>query len=196
VVIDQMLTTGGPRPGREPAGLDGVMRWLRDECPRRGVKLPRCVLWSSSYSPGLAYAFVQSGGTDALGRDVPAEEVMRRLWEVHRGQARWELDWTRPKLELTDSQLSVMPYFEANLATHEIAERMFRAGEIGCDRGRAENWVNQRRGDIMERVNALCDQLGLRRFEGRGLSVALARFALDHGNLWVPLAFREDVRRG
>jgi hypothetical protein len=51
--------------------------------------------------------------------------------------------------------------------------------------------VNDRRREIMERANRIRAEIGEPRFEGKGLSVALARFAMLHGNVWIPLACRE-----
>jgi hypothetical protein len=189
IVIDHVLASGSPGRRRVAAGLD-LMRWIRDtffdERP-----IPPCVLWTAEYEPGLAFAFVSSGGTQAFGRDIPAADVVGRLWAVLDGTDAWQHQWEPPELKLTPAQRKVLPYFEANLPTHEIAARMSAAGELKVAPSQREAWVNDRRREIMERANRICVQTGRPRFAGKGLSVALARFALQHGNVWIPLAYRE-----
>jgi hypothetical protein len=195
VVIDEMLETGGMYSTLEPLGLKKVLRPFRDECRRRGMEpLPaKCVLWSQRYSPGLAYAFVASGGTHAFGRDVPSAKLIEHLWTIHdSGQAVWRHDdWTPPRLELSHDQLAVLPYMEADLATHEIATRMVAASEFTRGPVEAQDWVNEKRRQIRDKANKILAANGRTLFQGSGHSTSLARFALEHGNVWVPLEYRE-----
>jgi hypothetical protein len=189
IVVDHVLATGLAKPHRSPEGLD-LMSWIRDTFAGRAT-IPSCVLWTADYEPGLACAFVERGGTHAFGRDLPASEFVARLWGILAGTDRWKHDVELPELKLTPSQRKVLPYFEVNLPTHEIAARMSAAGELDVAPAQREAWVNDRRREIMERANRICEQTGEPRFEGKGLSFALARFAMLHGNVWVPLAYRE-----
>jgi hypothetical protein len=189
VVIDHVLSTGSPEYGRIAEGLN-IMRWIRDTFADE-APIPKCVLWTAEYEPGLAYAFVESCGTHAFGRDVPAADVVARLWDIWAGRDVWEHKWIPPRLKLTEAQLKVLPYFEANLPTHEIASRMATNGELTVAPSQREAWVNDRRREIMERANRVRELLGEPRFQGKGLSVALARYAMLHGNVWIPLAYRE-----
>jgi hypothetical protein len=190
VVIDHVLATGALESApRVPAGLT-LMRWITTTFTGRAT-VPPCVLWTAEYEPGLAHAFMEAGGAHAFGRDVPAAEFVGCLRSVADGSSRWQHEWTPPRLELTPAQRRVLPYFEANLPTHEIAARMRATGEIRVDAKQAEAWVNDRRREIMTRANKLCMVTGEAPFVGRGLSVALARFAQRHGNIWTPIAYRE-----
>jgi hypothetical protein len=194
VVIDEMLETGGVYSRLEPLGLKKVLRPFRDECRKRGVDpLPtKCVLWSQRYTPGLAHAFVRSGGTHAFGRDVPSGKLLDRLWAIHDGDDAWRHDdWTPPKLELSDDQLAVLPYLEADLATHEIAARMLAAREISKGPVEAQDWVNEKRRQIRDKANKILTEAGHPLFQGSGHSSSLARFAIEHGNVWIPLEYRE-----
>jgi hypothetical protein len=194
VVVDEMLETGGVYTRLEPLGLRRVLRPLRDECQSRGLaSIPtKCVLWSQRYTPGLAYAFVESGGTHAFGRDVPSHALIEQLWAVHDDGASWRHDgWTPPKLELSHDQLAVLPYLEADLATHEIATRMIDAGEISRGASEAQDWVNEKRRQIRDKANKILSDAGEALFRGSGHSSSLAKFAMDHGNIWIPLEYRE-----
>jgi hypothetical protein len=193
VVIDEMLETGGVYTSLEPLGLKKVLRPLRSECRRRGMtSIPaKCVLWSQRYTPGLAYAFIQSGGTHAFGRDVPSHTLIEHLWSIYDEGETWRhVGWTPPKLELSHGQLAVLPYLEADLATHEIATRMIAAGEISKAPAEAQDWVNEKRRQIRDKANKILADLGGSLFRGSGHSTSLAKFAMEHGNVWVPLEYR------
>lgn len=192
VLIDHVLSTGGPTPTRAPAGLQ-IMRWLRLQCEKLEQPIPPCVLWTAEFTPGLAKAFLECGGAFAYGRDVPAAEVVSGLWDVYDDGMRWEPPTPAHRLELGETLPRLLPYLEANLPTHEIANRMLAAGEISPRIKDAHSWVNDSRRQIMTRANSLCAEIGQPPFEGKGLSVALARFASEHGHVWVPLAYRETL---
>lgn len=190
VLIDHVLSTGGPTPTRAPAGLQ-VMRWLRTQSTTFKTPVPPCILWTAEFTPGLAKAFVDSGGAFAFGRDVPAAEVVSGMWDVYDDGVRWAPPSQAHRLELGEILSRLLPYLEANLPTHEIANRMTASGEISPRVKDAHSWVNDSRRQIMSKANDLCSEIGRKPFEGKGLSVALARFAAAHGNVWVPLAYRE-----
>ena len=178
VVIDEMLETGGTYSRLEPLGLKRVLRPFRDECRRRHLpRLPaKCVLWSQRYTPGLAYAFVTSGGTDAFGRDVPSTKLLDHLWAIHdNDEVTWRHDqWRAPKLQLNEDQLAVLPYLEADLATHEIVARMAAAGEISRGPVDAQDWVNEKRRQIRDKANKILAATGQALFQGSGHSTSLA----------------------
>jgi hypothetical protein len=184
VLIDFVLSTGGAEPRPVAAGLD-LMSWLRDERAARGEQVPCAVLWTAEYRPGMAYAFVQRGGAHAVSRTTPVGEVIELLWRVHDSGERWEHTWGPPMLELTPALIALLPYLEADVPAHEIAARI----ALTADQ------VNDRRGELKRRVNALRERAGLPRLDGNGLSSSLARYALKHGHTWVPLAYREDNGR-
>jgi hypothetical protein len=195
VVIDEMLETGGVYGRLEPLGLKKVLRTFRDECRHRGIEpLPtKCILWSQRYTPGLAYAFVLSGGTHAFGRDLPSARLLDHLWTIHdSNHFIWRHEaCTPPKLELSDDQLAVLPYLEADLATHEIAARMIATGEISRPPVEAQDWVNEKRRQIRDKARKILAAGALPLFQGSGHSSSLAKFAIDHGNIWIPLEYRE-----
>lgn len=195
VVLDEMLETGGPTSALAPLGVKRVLRPFRDECSRRGLgeHLPvKFVLWSQRYTPGLAYAFVQSGGAHAFGREVPSGRFIAHLWSVHDGREKWSHgSATASHLELSEEQLAVLPYLEADLATHEIAARMIAAGELDRAPAAAQDWVNEKRRQIRDKANTILEASGQQRFQGSGHSASLAQFAIEHGNIWTPLEYRE-----
>jgi hypothetical protein len=194
VVIDEMLESGGAYSRLEPLGLRRVLRPLRDECRRRGMAaIPtKCVLWSQRYTPGLAYAFIKSGGAHAFGRDVPSHDFIDHLWTIYDDDAAWRHEaWAGPRLELSSDQLAVLPYLEADLATHEIATRMIAAGELAKGPVEAQDWVNEKRRQIRDKANKILADLDQPVFQGSGHSTSLARFAIEHGNIWIPLEYRE-----
>jgi len=194
-IIDEMLETGGVYSAREPLGVKKVLRPFRDECRARGLSsIPtKCVLWSQRYTPGLAHAFVMSGGTHAFGRDIPSDELLEHLWAIHDSdRGTWiHSDWTPPRLQLSDDQLAVLPYLEADLATHEIAARMIVAGEISKGPVGAQDWVNEKRRQIRDKANKILAASSRPLFQGSGHSSSLAKFAMEHGNIWIPLEYRE-----
>jgi hypothetical protein len=198
VVIDEMLETGGIYSRLEPLGLKNVLRPFRDECRSRGLDpLPtKCVLWSQRYTPGLAHAFVASGGTHAFGRDVPSAKLLDHLWEIcDANDVTWRhAGWSPPRLELKDDQMAVLPYLEADLPTHEIATRMKAAGEIVKGPAEAQDWVNEKRRQIRDKANRILSAAGEPLFQGSGHSTSLARFAIEHGNVWTPLEYRDSSR--
>lgn len=185
VVIDHVLATGGVNNRREPASLELVAA-LRE---MTGDDLPPCVLWSGKYEPGLAYAFCERGGAHAFDRTVPAAEFVTALWDVLVG-ARWSHQPSPPRLKVTPDILEALPYFEAELPTHEIAAGLTQ------DLGRrvTDTQVHDRLRALRIRVNALLEELGEPTLDGRGQSGRLARFASEQGVVWLPLAYRPGGR--
>jgi len=160
-----------------------VMRWLRDECAAREIDVPKCVLWTARYSPGLAYAFVRAGGRHALGHEAGPDQLVDLLWRVLRDNAVWSHAPDPPKLQLGDKTAALLPYLEADLPVHEITAGLTRdeRKDVTADH------VHDRRRALVSAIN---EQLGMK-IVGSGLSTSLAKIALEHGHIWEPLEFRE-----
>lgn len=185
VVIDHQLLDHEEGPAQ--SGL-GVMRWLADECEKRGVELPRCVLRSADCEVGLAYAFVSIGGTNAYKNNAP--EFVAELWAVHDRGLTWRHPWTGPRLDLPAAHRPVLPYLEANVSTADTARSLRSRGVISDAIADPIAWVTNARGKIQQACNAYSEQhLGTRPFI-RGQSGGLAEFASAHGQCWVPLRYR------
>jgi hypothetical protein len=92
--------------------------------------------------------------------------------------------------------LAVLPYLEADLATHEIAARMIAAGELYRPPSDAHDWVNEKRRQIRDKADKILAAGRQPLFQGSGHSSSLERFAIEHGVVWIPLEFaRTDLRR-
>jgi len=183
IVVDELLSTGGPYPQREAAGLR-FMHTFRERASAEGMTLPPSVLWTALYTPGLAHAFVQAGGRHAAGRETPSSEFVQLLWNVLLRGETWTHSYRKPRLELKPPVQAVLPYFEADLPPHEIAKRLNLPG--GADE------VYSLRRTLFNKVNQIREQNNEALFEGKGQYTELARAALEHGQIWVPLAYRID----
>lgn len=159
---------------------------------------PKCVLRSAGCSPGLAFAFCHHGGSHAFNASLPTSDFLDKLWDVLKGET-WSHVGKVPKLALTPSQLKVMPYFHAGLPTHEIVRRMLAAGELTPRAGEiptvwGADWIHQRSREIMQRASDHAESLGNGRpFEGGGVRQAMAEYAIEYGNVWMPLEYRDGT---
>jgi hypothetical protein len=159
------------------------------------LELPACVLATAEPDVLLSHAFVQAGGHHSLARNVATPLLLEDLWRVVERQDRWRYVPEEPVLELTAAQRRVLPYFHADLATHEIVRRMTQAGEL--EPGKKPDWVHQRTSEIYERANDLVDRINRDRPESpisrfvAGEQRRVAQFALERGNIWLDLRYRD-----
>lgn len=196
VVIDHRLAAFDRKdPGGDESGL-GLMRWLADACAARGARLPHCVLWTADLDqePGLAPAFREAGGTHVYPRTLPSPEFVAALWRIVDGdEPPWQHHYVGPELALTPTLVPMLPYFEAELATSEIARRLRANGRIGPEIVDPEKWVNDKRGKIQKACNAHAERLTGERPFIHGQGAALARYAREHGYNWVPLKYQREA---
>lgn len=68
---------------------------------------------------------------------------------------------------------------------------MIAAGEITKPPAEAQDWVSEKRRQIRDKANKILAAGALPLFQGSGHPNSLAKFAIDHGNIWIPLEYRE-----
>ncbi len=179
----------------QESGL-GVLRWLRDECAVTGLPLPRCVLWTGDFDLPLSYAAHQSGAWATFSKLDDTTRVIERLWEIVDDPREEPLPWEHPRrgpsLKLGERVAACLPYFHADLSTYEIARLMREHGELAQpDDTLATNWVNDQRSRLRQGCNDFAAKIGDPRTFGSGQQRALADFALEMGQIWSPLRYRE-----
>lgn len=176
------------------AGL-GVMAWIRDEFARREREPPVCVLCTARFSPGLAYAFIRCGGRQAIDKTASWSEQIEAIWQACDWHARGEGHWTHrprdgyPPLSLPPSSAALLPYLDADVPAPQIAAAL----------GLAPDAVHDRRGALVKAINKQVPRgllPGMQEVLINGRSTSLARIAMDHGHVWVPLAYASLVAGG
>ncbi len=193
VLIDHMLTGDG-REKYVERGLC-LMAWIRDEFAQRDADPPACVLWTTRFNAGLAWAFVQCGGIQAIDRMKTWPDQLDEIWQAYDWHVRGEGRWAHaakegyPKLSLPPSCAALLPYLADDVPTPEIAAAL----------GISQDVVHGRRQAFVEAIN---EQIPQRLLPGgkpvvvNGRSTSLAKLAAEHGNVWVPLAYADLVAGG
>ena len=164
---------GGMYSRLEPLGLQQVLRPLRDKCRRRGTIRSQQNAFYGASATHRAWS-TRSSAPAGPTRSVvisPHPRLLEGLWAIHDGSdPAWRHEhWNRPKLDLTDDQLAVLPYLEADLATQEISARMIAAVEISKGPVEAQDWVNGKRWQIRDKANMILAAAGQPMFQGSGL---------------------------
>jgi hypothetical protein len=184
------LTAVGYETREEAIGLMLFIAAQYEDRPR-----PPCVLATAEPDTLLSYAFMAAGGTHCFDKKARTQFVLTELWRVIEHDERWRPRFQEPRLELTKAQASILPYLYAGLAPHEIVRRMKAAGELAPDR--TDHWVHTRTAEIYRRANEVLDATATLRPEGeprpfgQGDQQRVARIALEHGNHWIDMRFRD-----
>ena len=173
----------------------GLMCHIAARYRDNGREPPCCVLATAEPDDLLSYAFMQAGGAHSLDKKIRTQHLLDDLWRVLERGERWRHRPADPPLELTPQQRLVLPYLYAGLPPHEILRRMRLAGELDDDR--TVRWVHRRTSEIYEAADEVVDAMPtdpraepVRHFE-QGEQQRVARFALEHGNIWLDLKYRE-----
>lgn len=188
VLIDHMLEGDGREKYAE-RGLH-LMTWIRDEFSRRAMRAPACVLWTTRFEPGLAWAFVQRGGIQAVDRRLTWPDQFDAIWQAREWHVAGHGHWTHaPRdgfstLSLAPSCVALLPYLADDVPAADTAAAL----------GISTDAVHGRRQALVEAMNnQIPDRLlpGGKPLVVNGRSTSLAQIALEHGHVWVPLAYRE-----
>lgn len=190
VLIDHMLR--GSREKYEEGGLE-LMCAIRDEFHRREQPLPACIVCTTRFTPGLAYAYALCGAAHAIDGVVDWPDRVAGIWEGYDRCVAGGPGWThRAKpgfatLKAAPTSVELLPYLEADVPVPEIAAAL----------GIKQDTVHDRRRALVHAMNEHIPHNQLP--DGKpvvvnGRSTSLASIASDHGLVWLPLAYAEYVK--
>jgi CheY-like chemotaxis protein len=169
VLIDNYLK------GRDGALVESAFELLRRIVERFGDDRPLCILCTTRFEPGVAHAFCEQGGVNAVDKLVAWEDRLAVVWRSVDGE-RWRHSPSPPLVDFTPGDLNLLPYLEADVSARETAVALGLSTEKVHDARRL--------------LHARLQRAGCVDFELAGHTRALADAALEAGAIWTPLRYR------